>query len=198
MVRAWLVDLDGTLYRPLPVKLCMAGELLLFGRRSLTAIRAFRVEHEALRAEGGRAPQSPYELQLDRAAEGLGMQPAELALQVEEWMQRRPGRWLRAFRRKGLLHELEAFHAGGGLTALVSDYPAERKLEALGARALFDVVVANGEAGGPKALKPDPDGYLLAARRLGVEPQECLVIGDREDADGEAAKRAGMAFRLIR
>jgi HAD superfamily hydrolase (TIGR01509 family) len=39
--------------------------------------------------------------------------------------------------------------------------------------------------------KPDPEGYLLAARRLGMPPQRCLVI---EDAPGgiEAGRRAGM------
>jgi HAD superfamily hydrolase (TIGR01509 family) len=46
-------------------------------------------------------------------------------------------------------------------------------------------------------LKPDPDGYLLAARRLGLSPSDCLVLGDRPDADGQAAHRAGMPFRQI-
>ena len=39
--------------------------------------------------------------------------------------------------------------------------------------------------------KPDPDGYLLAAKRLNVEPEECLAIEDT--AYGvQAAKAAGM------
>ncbi len=79
----------------------------------------------------------------------------------------------------------------------MSDYPARRKLEASGVAELFEQVVANGEQGGPGRLKPWPDGYLLAAEQLGVAPGECLVIGDRADADGEAARRAGMAFRRI-
>ena len=72
------------------------------------------------------------------------------------------------------------------------------KLDALGAGDLFDCVVASGEPGGPELLKPHPDGMLKAARALGELPEACLVIGDRTDADGEAARRAGMAFRLIR
>jgi HAD superfamily hydrolase (TIGR01509 family) len=62
---------------------------------------------------------------------------------------------------------------------------------------LFDRVVACGEPGGPNKLKPAPDGFLLAAKVLGVEPNRCLVIGDRTDADGAAAKASGMEFRLI-
>lgn len=39
--------------------------------------------------------------------------------------------------------------------------------------------------------KPDPDGYLAAARRLGVRPAECLVVEDAP-AGIDAARRAGM------
>lgn len=39
--------------------------------------------------------------------------------------------------------------------------------------------------------KPDPEGYLLAAKRLGVAPQRCIVFEDTF-AGHEAARRAGM------
>ena len=96
-----------------------------------------------------------------------------------------------------MMEEIAKFRALGGKTALVSDYPARQKLRALRAEGHFDVVIANGEAGGPERLKPHPDGYLLAAAQLGVPPEQCLVIGDRDDADGAAARHAKMAFRLI-
>jgi HAD superfamily hydrolase (TIGR01549 family) len=101
------------------------------------------------------------------------------------------------FKRRSLLRRISEHRKAGGRTAVVSDYPARHKLEAMQVTELFDVVVASGEPGGPKRLKPDPDGYLLAARTLGVEPTQCLVIGDRLDADGAAARAAGMAFHLI-
>lgn len=194
--RAWLVDLDGTLYAPKPLKWAMAAELLLLGLPQVGAIRVFRREHERLRQEGFRGD-SPYEEQLSRAAADCGRSPEALEATVRRWMVERPCRWLPHLRRVELLEEIGAFQAAGGRTALVSDYPARRKLEALGASDLFEAVVANGEEGGPPALKPQPDGYLAAARALGVEPAECLVIGDRDDADGEAARRAGMDFRQV-
>jgi beta-phosphoglucomutase len=40
--------------------------------------------------------------------------------------------------------------------------------------------------------KPDPEVFLLAARRLGLPPQDCLVIEDAV-AGVESARRAGMA-----
>jgi len=39
--------------------------------------------------------------------------------------------------------------------------------------------------------KPSPQGFLLAAQKLGVEPQKCIVIEDSV-AGVTAAKRAGM------
>jgi HAD superfamily hydrolase (TIGR01509 family) len=41
------------------------------------------------------------------------------------------------------------------------------------------------------AGKPDPEGYLLAARRLGIDPRACLVVED--SAVGAAAGRAAGA-----
>lgn len=194
---AWLVDLDGTLYSPTPVKLAMAAELLLFGLSDLAAIRAFRSEHEALREEGGEYLPSPFHEQLKRAAKALGVSPESLEPSVAKWMQQRPCKWIRRFARSPLIAELRAFRASGGKTALVSDYPGSLKLEALGLTGDFDAVVCNGEPGGPARLKPAPDGYLLAAERLGFPPEECLVIGDRDDADGEAARRGQMDFRKV-
>jgi FMN phosphatase YigB (HAD superfamily) len=197
---AWLIDLDGTLYWQTPVRWLMAAELLLLAPHCVRAVQRFRQEHECLRREptASVATKTPYEMQLDRTATALNCSPASLAAVIHQWMERRPGKWLHLFRRRGLLHEIAAFRAAGGKTALVSDYPATIKLAGMGIERLFDVVVANGEAGGPAALKPDPSGYLQAATLLGSPPEKCLVIGDRDDADGEAARQAGMAFRRVR
>jgi beta-phosphoglucomutase len=61
-------------------------------------------------------------------------------------------------------------------------------LDGLGLRPLFDTVTcpADGLRG-----KPHPDLYSEAARRLGVDPQECLVFEDAP-LGVEAARRAGM------
>jgi HAD superfamily hydrolase (TIGR01549 family) len=196
--KAWLVDLDGTLYRPSLVKAAMAAELGLLGWGAVRTLRHFREQHEHVRAELKDDVPSPYRLQLERTALALEMEIEHVELAVTEWMIERPGKWIRLFRRTDLITEIASFRGGGGRTALVSDYPALKKLHALGHANLFDAVVASGEAEGPRRLKPHPDGYLAAARRLGIEPEHCLVIGDRMDADGKAAEAAGMQFRLVR
>jgi len=75
--------------------------------------------------------------------------------------------------------------------AVVSSAPrqnVETLLDALRLGDAFDALVAEEDA---ERGKPDPQGYLVAAERLGELPEDCVVI---EDAPGgvEAAKRAGM------
>jgi HAD superfamily hydrolase (TIGR01549 family) len=195
--RAWLVDLDGTLYHAAPVRLAMAVELIATGGPSIGCIRQFRKEQERMRLEMTDVVDNPFSLQIESTARALGRDENDVRRIVEKWMFRRPGKWIRLMRRRSLLRRIESFRRQGGRTALVSDYPAQAKLTAMRIAHLFDHVVANGEVGQPMRLKPWPDGFLLAAERLGVAPTECLVLGDRLDADGESARRAGMAFERI-
>jgi beta-phosphoglucomutase family hydrolase len=53
----------------------------------------------------------------------------------------------------------------------------------------FDVFVCAGDY---KKGKPDPEPFLLAAQKLGVNPRECLVFEDTEMGI-QAATAAGMA-----
>lgn len=53
---------------------------------------------------------------------------------------------------------------------------------------LFDDMVFSGEVG---IAKPHPEIYRLAAKRLGVKPEECIYIDD-DDYRVEGAKMAGM------
>jgi HAD superfamily hydrolase (TIGR01509 family) len=70
---------------------------------------------------------------------------------------------------------------------------AENQLRALGLLSRFGAIVGGDEVA---AGKPEPDIYLLAAQRLGVEPVRCLVLEDAE-AGIVAATRAGMQAYLV-
>jgi HAD superfamily hydrolase (TIGR01509 family) len=57
----------------------------------------------------------------------------------------------------------------------------------------FDAIVGAGDY---KNSKPAPDGFLIAAAKLGVEPKDCLVFEDT-DLGIQAAAAAGMASVLV-
>jgi HAD superfamily hydrolase (TIGR01509 family) len=66
-------------------------------------------------------------------------------------------------------------------------------LDALGIEALFNAVVTSDQVAHGK---PAPDVYLLAARELGVDPEDCLVVED--SLNGVLAGRAaGMTVVLV-
>lgn len=57
-------------------------------------------------------------------------------------------------------------------------------------RALFDVLISGDEV---KFGKPHPEEFLTCAKKLGIQPSKCLVIGDGLN-DALAARAAGMGF----
>ena len=67
-------------------------------------------------------------------------------------------------------------------------------LKRFGIRELFALIVDGSEV---KVGKPDPEGYLLTARKLGVAPRDCVVFEDSH-VGVLAAKAAGMVCVAVR
>jgi len=61
-------------------------------------------------------------------------------------------------------------------------------LETLDLLNLFDAIVDGNDV---STAKPDPEVFLIAAQKLGVEPDNCIVIEDAQ-AGVEAANKANM------
>ncbi len=55
--------------------------------------------------------------------------------------------------------------------------------------AYFDRIVSSGTEG---VEKPDPEIFLRAVRRMGVEPAEAMYVGNKVDTDARAAQSAGL------
>ncbi|MFQ6122848.1 MAG: HAD family hydrolase [Dehalococcoidales bacterium] len=91
----------------------------------------------------------------------------------------------------GAMELLRSLNEHGIKMAIASSAPMENIqliTRGLGINGCFQVIVWGREV---TEGKPSPQGFLLAAKRLGVEPQNCVVIEDAV-AGVTAAKRAGM------
>jgi HAD superfamily hydrolase (TIGR01509 family) len=201
-LRAIIFDLDGTLYRQGSLRRTMALRLLsthlarpLLGLRTARVLSAYRRAQEQLRTELSE-PSDLTAAQLRLACESSGCEAQFVAECVDRWMEREPLRHLAARRRPGLREFLADCRRHGLRLAVLSDYPAQAKLEALGVRDAFDLVLT---AQSPEVglFKPHPRGLLAVAEGVAVTPSECLYIGDREEVDAAAAAAAGIASIII-
>ncbi len=180
MIRAFLFDLDGVLtdtseFHYLGWKR-LADELgLPFDRQKNEALRGVSRRESLLLLLDGR-PATEEEM--------------------NEWMERKNRYYLEYVSKMtphdllpGALELLKELHQAGYKVAIVSSSKnTPLVLDRLQINKWLDVVV-DGNA--PVLSKPAPDLFLLAAKQLGVEPSECLVIEDAE-AGIAAGKAAGM------
>lgn len=91
----------------------------------------------------------------------------------------------------GVRRWLEAVQVAGWRQAIASSAPMlniEAIVEALGLADYFDAIASGDDV---THGKPDPETFLLAATRLGVEPGRCVVVEDAP-VGIEGARRGGM------
>jgi beta-phosphoglucomutase-like phosphatase (HAD superfamily) len=176
--QAYLFDCDGTITDSMP----------LHHRAWTQALAAWGCDfpEDLFYAWGGR---TAADIVVDlNERYGLNMPVTEVADQRE------------AFYRRGLGEVsavpgvLEHIHDAYGRLpfAVVSGSTRDSVTASLGALGLLDrfpVLVCAGDYTEPK---PEPEGYLLAARLLGVPPELCLVFEDT-DLGIQAATAAGMS-----
>jgi putative hydrolase of the HAD superfamily len=80
---------------------------------------------------------------------------------------------------------------------VITDAPrlkAWQRLNLMGMDKLFDVVVAYEDTG---KRKPDEMPFRVALKKLGVKPEEAIMVGDWYERDVEGAKKVGMKAVLV-
>ena len=91
----------------------------------------------------------------------------------------------------GATQLLQMLHEQGFKLAVASSGPKENVVlacELLGVTPLLDAIVTSSDV---KYGKPHPEIFLTAAKRIGAEPQNCIVVEDAT-VGIQAAKAAGM------
>ncbi|MCL4849786.1 MAG: HAD family hydrolase [Bryobacteraceae bacterium] len=200
--RALLFDVDGTLYSQAWLRRRMMLRLLkacagapLKARPLVRALAAYRSAQEEMRSAA--APfENLEEAQIELASRRSGVEAARMRALVQQWMEQSPLDLLARCVRPGmadLLRQARERRLGLGV---VSDYPCERKLEAMNLRQYFDVIVCAQDRE-VQCFKPHPRGLEAATRKLGVTSKEVVYIGDRPGVDDDAAVRAGISSILI-
>lgn len=187
-------DLDGTLYN----KRGLSLRMVLHAPLDIRKMQAERATRTSMKGMWLRDEKHFHDTYFQRMAARMHCSAAA----AEQWYNQRYmplmvkmigkyqplNEWVLPF-----IHDCQ--HTGIKLV-LLSDYGfAKEKLQALGlSPTLFDWVISAPELGG---LKPAPELMRIITERMGVAPQECLVIGDRDDTDGEMARSTDAQFRKV-
>ena len=192
-----IFDVDGTLYRQASVRRGMALRLLsysirnpLAGVKTAAFLKRYRHAQEQLRGTGSCRDQ----LRTACLDSGVELEWGEGC--VRDWIERRPLDLVAKAIYTGLAALLQRAEKRGLRMAVVSDYPAQEKLRALGLDRYFRCVISPPD---PRIarFKPDPGGILAVLRELKIDAADAVYIGDRPEVDAEAAKRAGVACIIV-
>jgi len=195
-LRFVVFDVDGTLYRQRPLRVRMARDILFHTllKRDLN-VMAVLARYRRIRERLGDEQVVDFERALiAQTAAATASSPDSVRAIVSEWVEQRPLKYLAACRYPGLSQLFAGLRRSGKSIGILSDYPAEAKLEALGLTADYVVFAGDENIG---ILKPHPRGLESLIAAAGMKPRETVVIGDRVDRDGLVARRAG-AQALIR
>lgn len=189
MIRAALVDLDGTLLDTAPDLAAAANATLAelgIGQLPSGQVREFIgkgitvLVRRCLEAALGAEPEAPL------------YEAAQTCFAVH--YERLNGSSAAAY--PGAEEGLAAMRAQGMRLACVTNKASrytDPLLASSGLARYFDEVVTSDRA---KRRKPDPEPFLLACRELGVAASEAAVIGDSAN-DAEAGRAAGCRVLLV-
>ena len=177
--RAALWDVDGTLID--------SREYHWLSWQATLAAEDFRVTREQFEQTFGRRNDEilrgyfPSYTTEEVARVGDAKEVAYRALVRERGIDLLPGvrRWLDKLRDEGWLQAVASSAPRENLDAIIA---------ALGLEKYFGAVASAEDV---TEGKPDPQVFLAAAAKLGVEPASCVVVEDAP-AGTEAARRAGM------
>jgi HAD superfamily hydrolase (TIGR01509 family) len=178
-LRALLLDLDGTLVDSERENAeSVARALAAVGRPMSEEERAFVVGHGWREIYDHLEQARPSGLGFDELKHAAARAKAEILR--ADGLSVLPG--------ARLLVERLAARLPVGVVTGSSREEAELVLELLGVRALLGCLVTAEDV--PRG-KPAPDGFLLGARQLAIEPTACLAVEDSQ-AGIRAARQAGM------
>ncbi len=184
-------DVDGTLYDQRGLRMAMLGALLANSVRTRSlevpiVLQAYRHCRERL---AGEMATDFADRQFADTAMRCGRSPDDVRRIVDEWIENRPLQFLRRYRCAGIDSLFAVLAARKVVLAILSDYPAERKLRALGLSADIMVSADDHDVG---SMKPHPAGLAKILSQANVEPDRAVMVGDRVDRDWAVADKLGV------
>ncbi|NEQ49341.1 MAG: HAD family hydrolase [Leptolyngbya sp. SIO3F4] len=196
-LQAVIFDVDGTLYdlQKLYRRICL--ELIQYYSRHPCQLQDIWILHHFIQEREKQTATLVTDLekaQYEWAAQKTNTSCEKVRQVVKKWIFEMPLKHLYDCRKPDVLKLFDILPKQGIRIAIFSDYPARAKLACLG---LSPQCIISSTDPNINQLKPNPIGLLSVANQLDLPVQNCLFIGDRDDRDGECARRAGMPYLIL-
>jgi len=196
-IRAVIFDMDGTLYDQRKLRRKISWEMVKFLLAHPTGLSDLKILWDFRKAREKNASLIDADIeerQFEWGSKASNVSAEKVRQVVQHWMFTRALYHLEACCYPGVRELFFRLKDKSISVGIFSDYPAQDKLMALSLE--VDVMVSATDEEVDR-LKPDPKGLIVAASKLKTPLKECLFIGDRDDKDGECARRAGMPYLIL-
>ncbi len=195
-VRAVLFDLDHTLFDTEKTERRALGRVAAAARVPLgpKALDAYRIVNTHVWSEYRAGRLTSQELRVLRFhlwLEKIGRDPSPARALAPLYLDEFSSRGDLMAGAAGAVRSVAGLGVRLGVVTNGIDRVQRRRLRASELMAAFKVVVTSERAG---FTKPDPRIIQLALKRLRVEPDQAVYVGDDPQVDGLAANRASVRF----
>jgi HAD superfamily hydrolase (TIGR01549 family) len=198
-IKAIIFDFDGTLYdfKGLPKNLCLSSI------HNILKINAVQKARKALKGKEF-STSLEYENEFFSVLKQLGK--FKSSEKAKNWYNNLYMKKMvlvlskKYTKRDGILQMVKSLKSKDIKLVIYSDYGMlKERLEAVNFTAeelsYFDHILSSEDFG---CLKPAKKGFLQVAKKLDISPENCLVVGDRIDTDGQGAFDSGMKYVEIK
>jgi FMN phosphatase YigB (HAD superfamily) len=195
--RLFIFDLDGTLYAQDKLRrrmiIHLISRFLIFSIHSIdlkiiTSFRRLRENHK------GYASPTLESDQYNWCAEELKIPAEKVENRIKRFMLKLPIKYLLRTRYRNIDKVFDALKKQNIAITIYSDFPVREKLEALHLKADGLFCATDKEI---QQLKPSANAIDIICKQMNISKEETIMIGDRDDTDGESARLAGISFLKV-
>lgn len=190
----YVFDLDGTLYDQPRLRMIMAWRLATYYICHPLRIREVFILQHFRKVKDAWTKNSSEEDIMAKVAEDKGIAVDRVRDIVRRWIYDNPLSALVKTKDDKLIGWMRQLQSNGKKVVILSDYPTKDKLAALGVAADCEYSPDDERI---DELKPSPKGLLTVLADYGISGEDALMIGDRAEKDGAAAKAAGVDCMIL-
>jgi HAD superfamily hydrolase (TIGR01549 family) len=196
--KAVIFDVDGTVFDLQKMHRYIFLELFKYYLfrpwlfKDILVIYFFRKEREKLSESGaGDIANKQY----NNVAKKLKLKRGRVEAVIKKWMSERPLDYIEKCRLVAMEKIIINLRAAGIKIIYFSDYDPLLKIKKLGLPYDYCFDASGAEI---DALKPSAKGLEVILEKLNLKAGECLLVGDRQSKEGEAAEQIGLEYVIIK